>query len=90
VRPCGSQLLSLVAFLVATGSAVLFALFPALIQAWSRGALARVPWLRAFRFAFDDAMTNPRRAWVLRIYGLSLLPFAALAANAVVAGLATP
>jgi hypothetical protein len=82
-----SLLLPLLAFVVAGGWAVLFALFPALVQAWSRGALARLPWLRAFGFAFDAAMTDPRRAWVLRLYGLFLLPFAALAARALVAGL---
>jgi hypothetical protein len=78
----------MLALVVASGPAVLLAAFPEGVQAWSRGAFARRAWLRAFTPACDfAALTDPRSAWLLRVYGFALVPVAALAARAVVAAI---
>lgn len=77
--------LLVVALLIASSSATLLAVFPAAVQSWSRAAFARRPWLRTLTLDCDfAALTDARSTWLLRLYGVVLVPVAALAARAVV------
>jgi hypothetical protein len=68
---------------LATSSAVLVVVSPARFQAWCRGWFERYPTARAFTFAFDyELMTNPARAWVLRVFGFGFVAVAAFAPRA--------